>query len=60
MNSKEITELEKNMLKIEEQREREKEEKLVDLIIEMIVSSTLKEYYETRHQVPQVQPTRTK
>lgn len=30
-----------------EQNEREKEEKLVNLIIEIIVQSTLKEYYET-------------
>lgn len=30
-----------------EQNEREKEEKLVNLIIEIIVQSTLKEHYET-------------
>lgn len=30
-----------------ERNEREKEEKLVNLIIEIIVQSTLKEYYET-------------
>lgn len=30
-----------------EQNEREKEKKLVNLIIEFIVNKTLKEYYET-------------
>lgn len=44
--------------KIEElnvDREREKEGKLEKLIIQIIVSSTLKEYYEKSDKIPKVQ-----
>ena len=53
-------EIDKAILEINEQREREKEEKFVDLIIEIIVSATLREYYEKSNKIPTVQPTRTK
>lgn len=53
-------EIDKTILEVNEQREREKEEKFVDLIIEIIVSATLREYYEKIDKIPTVQPTRTK
>lgn len=56
----ETPEIDKTILEINEQREREKEEKFVDLIIEIIVSATLREYYEKSDKIPTVQPTRTK
>jgi len=59
-NKKETPEIDKTILEINEQREREKEEKFVDLIIEIIVSATLREYYEKSDKIPAVQPTRTK
>jgi hypothetical protein len=45
-------------LEIQEQREREKEEKFVNLISEIIVSATLREYYEKSDKIPTVQSTR--
>jgi hypothetical protein len=59
-NKKGTPEIDKAILEINEQREREKEEKFVDLIIEIIVSATLREYYEKSDKIPTVQPTRTK
>lgn len=53
-------EIDKTILEINEQREREKEEKFINLIIEIIVSATLREYYEKSNKIPTVQPTRTK
>lgn len=41
--------------KFSEELERCKEEKLVNLIIEIVVSSTLKQYYEKSHPIPSVQ-----
>lgn len=41
--------------KFSEELDRAKEEKLVNLIIEIIVSSTLKQYYEKSHPIPSVQ-----
>lgn len=57
---KETPEIDKTILEINKQREREKEEKFVNLIIEIIVSATLREYYEKSNKIPTVQPTRTK
>jgi len=57
--NKETPKIDKTILEINEQREREKEEKFVDLIIEIIVSATLREYYEKSDKIPTVQPTRT-
>lgn len=46
-NVKEKTDLvDEKILKTNSQIEQEKEQKFVNLIIEIIVSSTLKEYYE--------------
>ncbi|WP_314060316.1 hypothetical protein [Empedobacter brevis] len=39
-------------LKINQKREVEKEEKIVNLIIEIILSTTLKEYYEKSNKIP--------
>ncbi|MGV3761403.1 hypothetical protein [Parapedobacter sp.] len=36
----------KDLLKTSEEIEKEKEEKLVNLIVQIIVEATLKEYYE--------------
>lgn len=58
--NKETPEIDKTILEINDQRKREKEEKFVDLIIEIIVSATLREYYEKSDKIPTVQPTRTK
>ena len=52
-------ELEASILEITEQREREKEEKLIILITEIIVSVTLKQYYEKSNKISKIQPTRT-
>jgi len=51
--------IEHSIAKIDEEIEREKEEKLVNLIIEIVVSSTLKEYYETSDKIPKIQSIRT-
>jgi len=37
---------------INKEAEQQKEEKLVNLIVEIIVSSTLKEYYEKSNKIP--------
>lgn len=58
--NKETPEIDKTILEINDQKECEKEEKFVDLIIEIIVSATLREYYEKSDKIPKVQPTRTK
>jgi len=58
--NKETSEIDKTILEINEQREREKEKKFVDLIIEIIVSATLSEYYEKSDKIPKIQSTRTK
>jgi len=47
-------ELDKKIEELKEDREREKEDKLEKLIIQIIVSSTLKEYYEKSHKIPKV------
>jgi len=44
--------IENAIAKIDDEAEEEKEEKLVNLIIEIVVSSTLKEYYETGNKIP--------
>ncbi|HLV63610.1 hypothetical protein [Galbibacter sp.] len=36
-----------NLDKFHEQMEKEKEDRLIDLIIEIIVNSTMREYYES-------------
>ncbi|MDV4070114.1 hypothetical protein CMT45_00070 [Elizabethkingia anophelis] len=59
-NKNETSKIDKNILEFNEQQEIEKEERLLDLIIEIIVSSTLKEYYETSNKIPAIQPNRTK
>ena len=55
----ETTEIDRAISEIQEQTEREKEEKFVNLISEIIVSATLREYYEKSDKIPKVQPTRT-
>ena len=57
---KNTPEIEERIALINEQREQEKEEKLVNLIIEIIVSSTLRDYYEKSDKIPAIQSTRTK
>ena len=42
-----------------EDLQREKEEKFVNLIIEIIVSATLKEYYEKSDKISKIQSNRT-
>jgi hypothetical protein len=37
-----------------EELEREKEKKLLNLIVEVMVKKTLKEFYETGDQVPEI------
>lgn len=59
-NKNETSTIDKNILEFNEQQEIEKEERLLDLIIEIIVSSTLKEYYETSNKISAIQPNRTK
>lgn len=57
---KNTPEIEERIALINEQIEQEKEEKLVNLIIEIIVSSTLREHYEKSDKIPAIQSTRTK
>ena len=51
-NKAKITDIESYSLKINQKREVEKEEKIVNLIIEIILSTTLKEYYEKSNKIP--------
>jgi hypothetical protein len=51
---KKFCELETTILEINEQREREKEEKLIILITEIIVSATLKQYYEKSNKISKI------
>lgn len=46
--------LDDKILKTTDQFELEKEQKLVNLFIEIIVSSTLKEYYEKSNKVSEI------
>ncbi|ROI05009.1 hypothetical protein EGI16_06705 [Chryseobacterium sp. G0240] len=48
-------ELDQKIEELKEEREIEKEDKFEKLIIQMIVSSTLKEYYEKSNKIPKVQ-----
>ncbi|MEF9478827.1 hypothetical protein OWR28_14890 [Chryseobacterium sp. 1B4] len=48
-------ELDQKIEELKEEREIEKEDKLEKLIIQIIVSSTLKEYYEKSNKIPKVQ-----
>ena len=53
-NKANITDIESYSLKINQKREVEKEEKIVNLIIEIILSATLKEYYEKSNKISEV------
>mgnify|MGYP003604216258 CR=1 FL=1 len=53
-NKAKITDIESYSLKINQKREVEKEEKIVNLIIEIILSATLKEYYEKSNKISEV------
>lgn len=48
-------ELDRKIEELNVDRERKKEDKLEKLIIQIIVSSTLKEYYEKSDKIPKVQ-----
>ncbi|MCX8530939.1 MULTISPECIES: hypothetical protein [Chryseobacterium] len=52
--------IEKNILTFEQKKEEEKEELLNKLIVRIIVSITLKEYYETCDKISKIQSTGTK
>ena len=54
------TDIEEYILKKYEDIEREKEQKFVDLMIEIIVSLTLKELYEEGDQIFKIQSVRAK
>ena len=54
-----ISENQKDNIDVNQKRQAKKEEKVVNLIIEIILSTTLKEYYEKSNKIPQVQPART-
>lgn len=53
-NKTETTDIESYTLRINQKREVEKEEKIVNLIIEIILSATLKEYYEKSNKISEV------
>jgi hypothetical protein len=57
---KETPETERKIDEIIDRNEQIKEEKIVNLIIEIIVNSTLKEYYETCDKISEVQPAGSK
>jgi len=50
-----ISKIDKAILEINKQTELEKEEKFIGLIIEIIVSLTLKEYYEKSNKISKIQ-----
>lgn len=52
--------IEKNISTLELKREQEKEELLNKLIVKIIVSITLKEYYEASDKISKIQSTGTK
>ncbi|MBS0027281.1 hypothetical protein ACTJJ0_12510 [Chitinophaga sp. 22321] len=52
-----INNIDDSITKINDEWEQEKEEKLVNLIIQIVVSTTLKEYYETSNKIPTIQST---
>ena len=54
-----ITDNQKDNIDVNQKRLAKKEEKVVNLIIEIILSTTLKEYYEKSNKIPQVQLART-
>lgn len=51
-NKTKTIDIELYSLKINQKRELEKEEKVVNLIIEIILSTPLKEYYEKSNKIP--------
>lgn len=50
--------IEAAIVKMGDEAEQGKEDKLINLIIEIVVSSTLKEYYETSNKISQIQSNR--
>ena len=46
------TDSQKDNIDINQKRQAKKEEKIVNLIIEIILSTTLKEYYEKSNKIP--------
>ncbi|MBT2623584.1 hypothetical protein [Chryseobacterium sp. ISL-6] len=58
-NESTTPEIDKNIKELQTKREQEKEDAFERLIIEIIVSSTLKEYYETCNKIFKVQPNGT-
>ena len=54
-----ISDNQKDNIDVNQKRQAKKEEKVVNLIIEIILSTTLKEYYEKSNKIPQVQSART-
>jgi len=47
-----ISDNQKDNIDINQKRQAKKEEKVVNLIIEIILSTTLKEYYEKSNKIP--------
>ena len=47
-----ITDNQKDNIDVNQKRQAKKEEKVVNLIIEIILSTTLKEYYEKSNKIP--------
>lgn len=47
-----IPDVDQSITSINKEAAQQKEEKLVNLIVEIIVSSTLKEYYEKSNKIP--------
>ncbi|MBM7420553.1 MULTISPECIES: hypothetical protein [Chryseobacterium] len=59
-DKKDYSIIEKNIITVEQKNEEEKEELLHKLIVKIIVSLTLKEYYETCDKISKIQSTGTK
>ena len=47
-----ISDNQKDNIDVNQKRQAKKEEKVVNLIIEIILSTTLKEYYEKSNKIP--------
>lgn len=59
-DKKDYSIIEKNIITVEQKNEEEKQELLHKLIVKIIVSLTLKEYYETCDKISKIQSTGTK
>jgi len=54
------SEIDKSIMSINNEADQSKEAELVNLIVDVLVLLTLKQYYETNNKIPNIQPTESK